>query len=113
MLKPNLKLTHEALTGRDVYGAETFAAKRTEGCCIVKLKEISQKTSVRTDASATRGYADEFASSSRLLVLPSTQVQIGDRISIVGVTLRVTSKFPRHDVEGRLDHYEVEGSPWV
>lgn len=113
MLIPNLNLSYKKRTGTNVYGVETWSETKNEPCAIVRLRLTAQHSTVRADASGTRGYAEEFAASTKILVMADTAIEIGDQITIQGVTLKVTSKFPRHAVTGRLDHYEVQGVPWV
>lgn len=100
-------------SGRDIYGQSTLAAPVTERCAIVKSRLESQHTTVRADASASRAYADEFVSQNKILLMPSTRAEIDDRLDVAGVSLRIKTKFPRFDVWGRLDHYEVTGEVWA
>lgn len=113
MLIPNLTLTYKKRTGTDLYGTETLSASVEERCAIVKLRYEAQHTTVRADSSGSRGYASEFAAQTKILVMADTGIEIGDQITIQGVTLRVMSRFPRHAVTGRLDHYELTGVPWA
>lgn len=113
MLIPNLNLSYKKRTGTDVYGVETWSETKNERCAIVRLRRDAQHTTVRADASGTRGYADEYAASTKILVMADTVIEIGDQITVEGVVLKVSSKFPRHAVTGRLDHYEIQGLPWA
>lgn len=109
MFKPNLPCTLRRKTGTDQYGQPTFGAPIPERCSIVRLKTVMDRTTVRADSSATRGHAYEWVSQSRFLLRPSTLAQEGDRLTVNGAAVRIVSMFPRHDVNGRLDHYEVDG----
>jgi len=74
----------------------------------VKLVQESKKTSVRTDASASRGTAQEILADARLLFPKYVELKPGDRLSIMGFELTVVSIFPRHNVLGAHDHWEVD-----
>lgn len=81
-------------------------------CGVVKLAVGSEKTSVRTDSSASGGHADEIAADARILFRHDVSVAVDDMIEIFNYKLRVMSVFPRHDVTGRFDHYQVDAMVW-
>lgn len=62
--------------------------------------------------SASRGSAWENSASTRFLFYPNVSINIGDRIDVAGMTLRVASVFPRYDIDGVLDHLQVDATPW-
>lgn len=112
MFRPNLDATVEPVSQEtDEYGQRQFGAVKNTRCAIVTLKAKSEKTSVRTDSSASGGRAEEKQGESRLLFRPGI-VKLGDRVTVVGMALRVLSVFPRHDVNGRHDHDEVDCEAW-
>jgi hypothetical protein len=113
MLIPNLSLTYKKRLATDLYGTESLGVQASERCAIVKLRYEAQHTTVRADSSGSRGYAAEFAASTKILVLKDTAIEIGDQITVQGIVLRVVSKFPRHSVIGLLDHFELTGVPWA
>ena len=94
--------------GNDAYGQPVFGAWERAVCGIVKFDIASEKTSVRTDSSASRGNAREIQASVRLLFPTFHKVAIGDKIEMLDVRLRVVAAFPRLDVAGKLDHYQVD-----
>ncbi len=97
----------------DVYGEIGFSAPVPERCGVVRLRHERQDTTVRADSSATRGYADEFVSTNLILLQATTQARSGDRLTVAGVKIRIMSLFPRYDVHGVLDHFEVRGELWA
>lgn len=113
MLIPNLDCKVYKQTAPDVYGQVTSGPAIPERCCVVKLKKKSDATTVRADSGASRAHADEFITENRILLTPKTKAAIDDRLDVAGVSIRVKSMFPRFDILGRLDHYEVEGELWA
>lgn len=112
MFRPNLDCRVQLSAGTDVFGQAKPAIFRKERCAIVKLVLTAVKTPVRADSSASRGTAEEIQAVSVILLESTTKVKIGDLIEVVGVTLNVSGRFPRHDVNGRLDHYEINATVW-
>jgi hypothetical protein len=86
--------------------------KARERCAIVTLITRQQITSVRADSSGSRGAADEQVATSRFLFTKNTAVDLDDLIEVAGIKLRVSGKFPRHALTGRLDHFEIEAVIW-
>lgn len=109
MFVPNIDCTINKLIGTDAYGQEQFGTSIRERCAIVKLKSVKDRTTVRADSSASRGHAWEWISESKILLRSTTAAEVGDKIIIFGMPVRILSSFPRHSVTGKLDHYEVTG----
>lgn len=97
----------------DVYGKAGTGSERPERCSIVKLRYESVHTTVRADSGATRGHADEFVTSNRILLAASTQAAIDDQLEVSGYKIRIKILHPRINVIGKVDHYEVEGEVWA
>ena len=113
MFRPNLPCRIQLASGKtDVYGQPTPATFVNERCSIVRLTSRSEKTSVRADSSASRGNARELQADAVILLTIHTKARIDDVVEVSGVKLKITSIFPQHDVNGRLDHYEVEAHIW-
>lgn len=108
MFIPNLKVALRSRVSVDLYGRPTFAAPRTIRCGVIRLQEMSQHTSVRTDSSASRGNAMEETVLSRILVPAKVLVNQGDEIDIGDFTLTVSSVWPRYNIAGKLDHWQVD-----
>lgn len=99
--------------GFNRYGEPSFGEAKTVECGVVHLGRVDQKTSVRTDSSATRGNADETLFNAKILFPSYVVVSAGDRFVINGQKLRVTAIEPRYSVYGSLDHYEVDFDRWA
>jgi hypothetical protein len=114
MLYPNVDCTITRMTGlyNDFGEAKPEPHKVVSTKCGVKLLEQTEKSSVRADSSASRGFADEVTADARLLFKPKEDVQIGDKVTVASIELRVTAKFPRFDVMGRFDHIQVDLMRW-
>jgi hypothetical protein len=107
MFQPNLVGTLKRLTGRDVHSRETWSDPIDCPFGPVNLDVGSQKTSVRSDSSASRGAADEIATmNAKILIAPFVQVAIGDRFEFDGMIFKITTKHTRRSVTGVVDHFE-------
>lgn len=112
MFKPNQKCRIQLSAGNDVYGQPKPGVLVTEGCSIVRLMIRNEKSSVRADSSASRGNARELQADAVILLTTSTKAKIDDVIEIGGAKFKISGSFPRHDVNGRLDHIEVHAMIW-
>jgi len=115
MFTPNLDcLIFQSDGGTTVYGQPmpNVAAPIPERCAIPKMSELMQKSAVRADSSASRGAALELTVDAILLLTKNTQAQIDDVIEVIDLQLRIIGKYPRFDVTGRLDHYQVAARFW-
>lgn len=99
--------------GSDVYGAELLGTPISALCGVVKIQGRTDKTSVRADSSATRGYAEEVTVAARLLFAPGVQISKGDKVDVLGMSIRVIEVMPRINLYGRLDHNQVDGVMWA
>ncbi len=92
-------------------GEALFSAPIRTRCSIVKLDVGTDKTTVRADSSATRGSAREMLADAKVLLEVSAKPQIEARLVLidfgVDAVYRIVGIFPRHDLLGKLDHYEV------
>ncbi len=105
MFSPNLQGSLKRMIGRNLDGEERYADPIVLPLAIVSLLSAAQKTSVRTDSSASHGMADEMASDGKILT--KTQVAVDDLVDVAGGTFRVKGTHPRYTVFGIFDHYEV------
>lgn len=113
MFKPNLTCRIQIASGKtDVYAQPLPARYVTERCSIVRLQAVNVKSSVRADSSASRGSARELEVDSVILLTAGTKAGIDDVIEITGFKLKISGMFPRHDANGRLDHYQVQATIW-
>ncbi len=113
MFIPNTKALVYSHRGYNLYGEPDFNEPVEVPCAVVKLDVISEKTSVRTDSSASRGNANETIAKSRILFASGYAVDIGDKIEISGVLLIIVSVFARLDVSGKVDHYDCSLEKWT
>jgi hypothetical protein len=87
--------------------------KVKEMCSIVKMVMSNEKSAVRADTSATRGNAREMEADTVLLLTKRTVAKIDDNVELMGHQFRIMSIYPRCDVLGSLDHYEVKCTYWT
>ena len=110
MFNPNHKCVIRVASGKtNVYGEPTPASLSYEDCAVVMLDVQSKKTSVRADSSGTRGAAEEFESNIKILLAKTTKASIKDFMEVQGILFSITSKMPRLNLAGVVDHYEVKG----
>ncbi|MBO6507505.1 MAG: hypothetical protein JJ979_03300 [Roseibium sp.] len=112
MFVPNNKGELSSQEGHNVYGEPAFDPPVTVQCGVVRLNHTSQKTSVRTDSSASRGAAEESVASSKILFPADLSPVIGDKFEISGISLRIFKIEPRYSITGVLDHWECELEAW-
>lgn len=110
MFKPNATCTLYSRTDeQDVYGVYSFLPpKMNTPCAVVQMDLVVKKTSVRADSSASRGRAEEEIGLVRLLFPSTVSIQEYDVVEINGVVIEVIRIFPRRDVLGKVDHYQVD-----
>lgn len=113
MFRPNVScVVYKSSGNTDVYGMPIAGVKYSERCSIIKLNVISAKSAIRADTSASRGNARELEADTELLMTSKTVAEIDDLVSIDGSKFMIISKFPRHDLQGKLDHYQVTCTYW-
>lgn len=98
---------------RNAYGEPVFLPSQPVACGVVRLVRLDQKTSVRSDSSASRGNANEYVADAVVLFPATVDPRIGDRFEFQGMTLRITTRHPRIAVSGKLDHYECGLEVWA
>lgn len=113
MFRPNLTCDVAVMTGQDLYGKRTYGDWVAKRFAIIKLEQSTDKTSVRTDSSASRGSAKEILADARFLFPKDVVLKEGDRIRFGNFTLTVKSVWPRHRVTGELDHWQVDCDIWA
>ena len=114
MFRPNIPCRITSMDQpTDMYGQPTEGKHTDTKCGIIRLEQSSIKTSVRADSSASRGQAIEDTAQSRLLFPANTVIKAKDRVMVAGFTLEVQSIYPRYDIQGRLDHWQVDLDIWA
>lgn len=112
LFRPNLDCLVRSRSGANVYGEETLGEARKARCAIVELHMRVVRSSVRADSSASRGSAREHEGEARLLFPTTVELNLDDQVEVAGYQLRVVGIFPRHNLQGVLDHMEVECATW-
>jgi hypothetical protein len=101
-------------TDIDDYGQLVFSSPIDALCSVVKLSVSSQKTSIRTDSSGSRGHAKEIQAAARLLFKPFVKLKPDDRVEINGIYLRVIEINTRYQTFFSIpDHLQVDLDIWV
>lgn len=113
MMIPNRRAALYRMVGTDVYSERQYAVAQDVLCAVVHLNKKALKTSVRADSSASRGSADEFVSTSKILFSANVIIGVEDKLSISGQMLKVMTVEPRYGVDGRHDHNEVDFEQWT
>lgn len=111
MFKPNQQCRVYDPPTTNAYGqkiANTIGSRLAK-CSVVKLNRSVEKSSVRTDTSATRGAADETVADCKVLMSPLESIGLDFLVEIFGVRFRVSSVNPQFDTRGRIHHIEVMG----
>lgn len=112
MFIPNVFAMVAQPVGHTIHGEVMFDPSVRTPCAVVRLDYSAQKTSVRADSTASRGAAGERVAQSRMLFPENVRIEVGSKVEIAGLTLRVTTKEPRYAVTGRLDHFECDLEHW-
>lgn len=113
MFRPNTDCLVQKVSGKtDVYGMPIPGAKQKDRCAVIKMIVKNEKSAVRADTSASRGNARELEADAVFLMPKTTTAEIDDLIIVLGHEFRIASKFPRQDLQGRLDHYEIACTYW-
>lgn len=109
---PNLDAVVTQSGGFDRYGQRKPGNSVKLRIAVVTLRARRDRTSVRTDSSASRGAAAEVEADVRLLFPAIFKPTIGDTVEVAGEKVRVTSIFPRFAISGVIDHYQVDADYW-
>lgn len=90
MFRATTKCTIQSATGAyDKFGQPTIAAVRDAFCAVGELEPELMKTSVRADSSGSRSYAEEVVMTAKLMFSGTEDVNIDDRVEVLGQSLRV------------------------
>ena len=107
LFNPNLTCTVTTFDGVDIYGSPTSPRSYSAQCAVLRLINAAEKTEVRADASASRGRIDQLTDDAVLLFPSNVLLNHHDHVDVIGIKLRVNSIYPRVDLTGQIDHYEV------
>lgn len=106
------KATLQRITGRNINGEATIADPINIHISVVRLNQEIEKTSVRTDSSASRGSSKEKLLSATILTNTDVKPEPGDKINFIGREYEVASLEERFDLFGHLDHYQLSLVRW-
>lgn len=99
--------------GFDVFGEPDYQViSRKTRINVIYMNIGITESSIRADRSESKARIEETAGKARFLVHPDDNIGNGDMVQVFGATLRVENVFPRHDLNGRLHHYQVDLEPW-
>jgi hypothetical protein len=79
---------------------------------VVRIEQMTQPTSIRTDKSGSQGRAYEKIIAGRFLIENSKEPSSGDLITVRGKTYEVVDVFPRYDMDGLVNHFQVDIERW-
>ena len=113
MFKGNVKMIIERLDSHDEYGEPLLSFIANVLCLVVRLQTSTLETPIRDTVSASHSNANEYVGDSILLVPPNSKIKIGDKLTVSGLTLRLSKIEPKYDTRGRHDHYQVGCSTWA
>lgn len=107
MFRPNLDAKIRRKIGRDLFGKEAFDEPFPVRCGVVNMSAFVEATSVRADSTASRGAAEELVLQSKILVPVGTPVAAGDLMYLLDLVIEITSRTPRVNTQGEIDHLEL------
>lgn len=113
MLKGNIDL--QIWTTRfNAYAEQELVASTSERCCVIDMTTRRESTSIRTDASASRGRSEMELGDLKVLLETTTTVRRGSVVKPYGYLeqFKVDGIGPKFDVAGKLDHYEAVCTIW-
>jgi hypothetical protein len=99
-------------TGYLTTGDAVFGRPKSVGLSVVRIEKATQPTSIRTDKSGSQGRADESVVQGRLLIENRVRPANGDLITIHGTSYEVLDVYPRYDMDGLVNHYQVDIGRW-
>lgn len=113
MIYPTLPVKVWTISGHDMHAQPILVAMPDEKVCPVRLSFKVERTTVRTDAAASKSHAFDQTAQVVILATPKTKIVKDSRLEILGNVLRATVVHPRFTVGGKLDHYEIHCEAWV
>ncbi|HHT4259128.1 TPA: hypothetical protein ACTYZB_004795 [Klebsiella variicola] len=99
--------------GTDLYGDASYEFFSTVKMGVVSFIDSMDKTSVRSDSSASGGKAEIALFDAVLIVPVTTPIAKEDVLIVNGKKLRVDSIHQRWGLRGRSGHLEIGANIWV
>lgn len=96
--------------GYDRFGTAAYTDWESVGLSVVKLDLTMQPTSIRTDKSGSKSRAEEDHLIGR--VLADKDIPHGSILKFAGREFRVVGVFPRYDMDARINHWQIDFTPW-
>lgn len=113
MFIPNTTCLINTASGKtDIFGMPVSGIQYKEKMSIIKMSIDNEKTSVKSDQPGVSGNVRELETKSIFLLTAKTKAKIDDSILLMGYKFRIMSVFPRLNLQGILDHYEVGCTFW-
>lgn len=97
----------------DAYGQPIPGERFSARVAVVFVHSSNKRESVRRDASASQRNAGEVTADARLLFKPDADIAKGDKIEVAGMTVQALSVLPRIDLDGHVNHLQVDCSAWA
>src|ERR1700757_1930411 len=101
MFRPNLTCTVTKADGRNRYGESQPGASFSEPCAITKAEAAAKPTNSRAQLSGSQTHAEDLQITAGVMLLPTTRVALGDRLTVAGMVLRIVSLGQEFDTFGR------------
>jgi len=109
---PQMRGQIKSPTGFSVTGEATYGRSRSVGLSVARIEKATQPTSIRTDKSGSQGRADESVVKGRLLIENRIAPLNGDLITVRGTAYEILDVYPRYDMDGLVNHYQVDIGRW-
>lgn len=109
---PQMRGTLRSPTGYTITGDTQYGLSRKIGLSVVRIERQTQPSSIRTDKSGSQGRADENVVQGRLLIEAKGVPANNDLVTVRGTTYRIVDVFPRYDMDGLVNHYQVDIERW-
>ena len=109
---PQMKGQLKSPNGYTATGDATYGKPRQVGVSVVRLETMVRPTSIRTDKSGSQGRSDEMVLDGRLLLDNGSSPKGGDLIEVRGITYEIVDVYPRYDMDGLINHFQVDVKRW-
>jgi hypothetical protein len=113
MFTPNQSCWITPPTGRNLYGEDIDGTPVQERCAVVQLLSRAQATNSRAQLAGSQTHGEDLVITGKIKLTAKTTARLGDKLLAVDTALRIVSITPKFTTSGVLDHYDVEGTPWV
>lgn len=113
MIYPTIPVKVWSVSGFDLHAQPVIVPQPDEKICPVRLSYKVERTTVRTDAAASKSHAFDSTAQVVILATPKTRIEKDSRLELLGQVLRVVERHARFTVGGVLDHYEIHCDAWV